>query len=110
MPAYDGQYGSGRGSDAGSFSAVVPQDRNVSGRIRVFDLAAPDVGKRRPDAIAQEGSSGGLARGDDGDGGRRTQERAGRGRSEVGWVHRPDAVAAVGCGFASRVSDDFFAA
>jgi len=55
MPAHDGQYGSGRGSDPGSFSAVIPQDWNFSGRIRVFDLAASDVGERRPDAIAKKG-------------------------------------------------------
>src|SRR5277367_4581985 len=110
MPSHDGQYGGGRGSDTGSFSAVVPQDWDFSRRICFFHLVAPDGGERRPDAVAKEGSPGGSARGNHGDGGRGAAEGTGGRRSEVGGFHRPDAVAAVDFGSASGIPDDFFAA
>src|SRR5213595_2815912 len=56
MSSEDGQHGGSRGSDSGSFSAVVPKDRNFSRRVSVFHLVAPDGSERRPHAPAEKGS------------------------------------------------------
>src|SRR5208282_3007168 len=45
----------GRGSRPGSISPALPQDRNLSRRIRLLHLAAPHDGERGADATAQEG-------------------------------------------------------
>src|SRR5579863_2594520 len=110
MPSHDGQYGSSRGSDPGSVPAVVPQDWNLSRRVGIFHLAAPDGGKRRPDAVAQEGTAGGSARREHRDGGRSAKEGTGRGRPAFGGIYRPDAVATIDRVSASGLQNDFFAA
>src|SRR5215472_10511718 len=63
----DGQQSGGCGRlNAGSISAVVPQDRNVPGRVGILNLAAPHDRKRCADAAEKEIASGGLSRRNDG--------------------------------------------
>src|ERR1019366_9948828 len=106
----DGQYGGGRRSYPGSFPPVIPQDCNLSRRVCVFHLAAPDGGECRPHAVTQEGSSSGSFGRHHGDGRRNSAERTGSAGSSLGWLRRPVAVAAGGGGVTTGLSHDFFAA
>src|SRR5271166_2950647 len=110
MPSHDGKYSSRRGPDPGSLPSAVSQDRDVSRRIRFFHLVAPDGGQRRPDAAAEKGSPRGSARGQHGDGRGVAPEGTGGGRPEIGWIYRPNAIAAFDRGSAAGISNDFFAA
>src|SRR5205814_7228232 len=75
MSSDDGQHGGSRGPDSGSFSAVVPKDRNFSRRVSVFHLVAQDGGERRPHAPAEKGAGLGVFGRDDRDGGGIAEER-----------------------------------
>src|SRR5213078_2642994 len=110
MSSDDGQHGGSRGPDSGSFSAVVPKDRNFSRRVSVFHLVAPDGSERRPHAPAEKGSGLGAFGRDDRNGRRIAEERtwgAGRYARRLG---RSIAVAESNRKSAARVSNGFCAA
>src|SRR5207248_11221873 len=75
MSSDDGQHGGSRGPDSGSFSAVVPKDRNFSRRVSVFHMVAPDGSERRPHAPEEKGSGLGASGRNDRNGRRIDEER-----------------------------------
>src|ERR1700737_857853 len=107
MPAYDGQHGGSRGSDSGSFSAVIPEDCHVSRRISLFHVAAPDGGQCCPNAVAKEESSRGSARRNAGKRRRGAQEGTGSARPAAGGLAGPVAAAASRRCAATGISKDF---